>query len=155
MGSSRRNCTGKRFSASFQRVMLVFISFCSKERFRLSSARLRCFQHYVSENRLFLVFLRKLCFWPFILSKTCFAVLAVKSDVSSILLQKNSDLFFLRNTLFWVSWWRKYVFCMLATKWRRFEVYITKKAFLLKTFFFSISLNLNFTRNKKKTYFVL
>ena len=78
--------------------MLIFISFCSKERFRLSSAKLRCFQHYVSENRLFLVFLRKLCFWPFILSKTCFGVLAMKSDVSSILLQRNSDFVF----RFWI-----------------------------------------------------
>ena len=74
--------------------MLIFISFCSKERFRLSLAKLRCFQHYVSENRLFLVFVRKLCFWPLILSKRCVAVLAMKSDVSRILLQKNSDLLF-------------------------------------------------------------
>ena len=43
---SQRYCTGKRFSASLQRVMLLFISFCSKERFRFSSAKLRCFQHY-------------------------------------------------------------------------------------------------------------
>ena len=156
LGSSRRNCTGKRFSASFQRVMLVFISFCSKERFRLSSAKLRCFQHYVSENRLFLVFLRKVCFWPFILSKTCFAVLAVKSDVSSILLQKNSDLFLLRNTLFWVSWWRKYVFCMLATKWRCFEFYITKKSVFAQKFFLFNKPEFKFYgKQKKNMYFVL
>ena len=91
LGSSRRYITGKRFSASFQRVMQIFISFGSKERFRLSSAKLRCFQHYVSENRLFPC---KLCFWPFVLSKTCFGVLAMRSDVSSILLQKNSDFVF-------------------------------------------------------------
>ena len=30
------------------------------------SAKIRCFQHYVSDNRLLLVFVRKLCFWPFI-----------------------------------------------------------------------------------------
>ena len=71
--------------------MQIFISFGSKERFRLSSAKLRCFQHYVSENRLFPC---KLCFWPFVLSKTCFGVLAMRSDVSSILLQKNSDFVF-------------------------------------------------------------
>ena len=93
-GCSQRYCTGKRFSASFQRVMLIFISFCSKEPFRLFWAKLRCFQHYVSEKRLFLGFLRKLCFWPFILSKTCFGVLAMKSDVSSNLLQTNSDVVF-------------------------------------------------------------
>ena len=91
-GCSQRYCTGKRFSASFQRVMLIFISFCSKERFRLLWAKLRCFQHYASEKRLFLGFLRKLCFWPLILSKTCFGVLAMKLDVSNILLQKNSEI---------------------------------------------------------------
>ena len=74
--------------------MLIFISFCSKEPFRLFWAKLRCFQHYASEKRLFLGLLRKLCFWPFILSKTCFGVLAMKSDISSILLQRNSDLVF-------------------------------------------------------------
>ena len=94
LGSSQRYRTGKRFSASFQRVMLIFISFCSKQRFDLFSAKLRYFQHYVSENRLFLVFVRKLYFWPFILSKTCFGVLAMKSEVSGILLQKNSDFVF-------------------------------------------------------------
>ena len=71
--------------------MLIFISFCSKQRFDLFSAKLRYFQHYVSEDRLFLVFVRKLYFRPLILSKTCFGVLAMKSKVSGILLQKNSD----------------------------------------------------------------
>ena len=94
LGSSQRYCIGKRFSASFQRVRLIFISFCSKERCHLSLAKLFCFQHYVSENRLFLVFLRKLCFWPFILSKTCFGVLEIWLDVSSILFQKVAISFF-------------------------------------------------------------
>ena len=94
LGCSQRYRTGKRFSASFQRVMLIFISFCSKQRFDLFSAKLRYFQHYVSENRLFLVFVRKLYFRPLILSKTCFGVLAMKSKVSGILLQKNSDFVF-------------------------------------------------------------
>ena len=62
LGCSQRYRTGKRFSASFQRVMLIFISFCSKQRFDLFSAKLRYFQHYFSENRLFLVFVRKLYF---------------------------------------------------------------------------------------------
>ena len=113
--------------------MLIFISFCSKERFRLFSAKLRCFQHYVSENRLFLVFLRKLCFWPFILSRACFGVLARKSDVSSILLQKAIS-FFVCEYPFLSLIVAKIRFCMLATKSRCFEFFVRKKsvfAFLL------------------------
>ena len=131
--------------------MLIFIWFCSKERFRLSSAKLRCFQHYVSENRLFLVFLRKLCFWPFILSKTCFGVLAMKSDVSSILLQRNSDFVFRfwipfleshssENTflyvgnkiaLLWVLYHKKKRFCFFVAKARWTQLYRTKNMFWL------------------------
>ena len=107
--------------------MLIFISFCSKEPFRLFWAKLRCFQHYVSEKRLFLGFLRKLCFWPFILSKTCFGVLAMKSDVSSILLQTNSDFVFRFWMPFFDSHSSELRFCMLATKSCCFEFYITKK----------------------------
>ena len=79
-----------QFSASHADFYLILL----KEPFRLFWAKLRCFQHYVSEKRLFLGFLRKLRFSPFILSKTCFGVLAMKSDVSSILLQTNSDFVF-------------------------------------------------------------
>ena len=118
--SSQRYCTGKRFSASSQRVMLFFISFCSKERFRLSSAKLRCFQLY--RTGLFLVFLRKLCFWPFVLSKTYSGVLAMRSYVSRILLQKNRDLVFRFGIPFFESHSSENAFfCMLATKLRCFE----------------------------------
>ena len=126
--------------------MLIFISFCSKEPFRLFWAKLRCFQHYVSEKRLFLGFLRKLCFWPFILSKTCFGVLAMKSDVSSILLQTNSDFVFRfwipffdshssENTflyvgkkiaLLWVLYHKKKRFCFFVAKTRWTQLYSTK-----------------------------
>ena len=146
LGSSRCYCTGKRFSASFQRVMLIFISFSSKERFRLSSAKLRCFQHYVPEKRLFL---RKLCFWPFFLSKTCFGVLAMRSDASRHLLQKNSDFVFRfgipffeshgsENTFF-VCWQQnrtalsfisqKKHFCFFVAKTRWIQLYSTKNMF--------------------------
>ena len=129
--------------------MLIFISFCSKEPFRLFWAKLRCFQHYVSEKRLFLGFLRKLCFWPFILSKTCFGVLAMKSDVSSILLQKNSDFvfrfgkpffeshssenrFFLcwqqnRAALSFISQIKRFCFFVAKTRWT--QLYRTKNMF--------------------------
>ena len=113
--------------------MLIFILFCSKDCFRLFSAKLRCFHHYVSENRLFLVFLRKLCFWPFILSRACFGVLARKSDVSSILLQKAIS-FFVCEYPFLSLIVAKIRFCMLATKSRCFEFFVRKKsvfAFLL------------------------
>ena len=145
-GCFQRYCTGKRFFASSQRVMLIFISFCSKEPFRLFWAKLRCFQHYVSEKRLFLGFLRKLCFWPFILSKTCFGVLVMKSDVSSILLQTNSDLVFRfwmpffdshssENTflyvgnkiaLLWVLYHKRKRFCFFVAKTRWTQLYSTK-----------------------------
>ena len=128
--------------------MLIFISFCSKEPFRLFWAKLRCFQHYVSEKRLFLGFLRKLCFWPFILSKTCFGVLAMKSDVLSILLQTNSDLVFRflmpffdshssentflyvgnKNALLWVLYHKKSVFAFSLLK-RCTQLYSTKNMF--------------------------
>ena len=136
LGSSQRYCTGKRFSASFQRVMLIFISFCSKERFRLFSAKLRCFQHYVSENRLFFVFLRKLCFWPFILSKRCFGVLAMRSDVSRILLQKDSDFVFRfgipffeshsSKNRFFVCWQQNRAALSLYHKKKRFCFFVAK-----------------------------
>ena len=108
--------------------MLICISFRSKEPFRLFWAKLRCFQHYVSEKRLFLGFLRKLCFWPFILSKTCFGVLAMKSDVSSILLQTNSDFVF----RFWMPLFdspsSKKTFFDVGNKLRCFKFYIIKKS---------------------------
>ena len=128
LGCSQRYGTGKRFSASFQRVMLIFISFCSKQRFDLFSAKLRYFQHYVSENRLFLVFVRKLYFRPLILSKTCFGVLAMKSKVSGILLQKNSDFVFRCLIPFFGPQVAKIRFYLLATKLLCFELYITKKS---------------------------
>ena len=129
--------------------MLIFISFCSKEPFRLFWAKLRCFQHYVSEKRLFFGFPRKLCFWPFILSKTCFGVLAMKSDVSSILLQTNSDFVFRfwipffdshssENTflyvgkkiaLLWVLYHKKKRFCFFVAKTRWTQLYSTKNMF--------------------------
>ena len=133
-GCSQRYCTGKRFSASFQRVMLICISFCSKERFRLSSAKLRCFQHYVSENRLFLVFLRKLCFWPFILSKRCVAVLTMKS-VSRILLQKNSDLLFVSEYPFLSLMVEKLRFLYVGNKIALLWVLYHRKSVFAETFF--------------------
>ena len=57
--------SGKRFFPVCSE-SLSFTWFYSKLRFRVFSAKIRCFQHYVSDNRLLLVFVRKLCFWPFI-----------------------------------------------------------------------------------------
>ena len=74
VGSSQRYCNGKRFSPSLQRVTLIFTWFYSTKRFRLFPARLRCFQQYVYENRLFLSSLPKLRFWPFILPKPSFGL---------------------------------------------------------------------------------
>ena len=113
-----------QFSASHADLYLLLL----KEPFRLFWAKLRCFQHYVSEKRLFLGFLRKLCFWPFILSKTCFGVLAMKSDVSSILLQKNSDFVFVSEYPFSSLIVAKIRFCRLAAKSRCFEFCVTKKS---------------------------
>ena len=64
VGSSQRYCNGKRFSLSLQWVTLIFTWFYLTKRFRLFPARLRCFQQYIYENRLFLSFLPKLRFWP-------------------------------------------------------------------------------------------
>ena len=95
------------------------------------------------------VFLPKLCFWPFILSKTCFGVLAMKSDVSSILLQTNSDLVFRfwmpffdshssENTflyvgnkiaLLWVLYHKKKRFCFFVAKTRWTQLYSTENMF--------------------------
>ena len=136
---------GKRFSSSLQRVTLGFTWFYSK-RFRLFSAKLRCFQHYVSHKRLFLVFVRKLCFWPFILSNTCFWVLAMKLEASSDTLQKNSDLVFRckipffqppsTQDMFWfvgnevgLLWGlnhKKRRFCFFVAKTRCFQLYCSK-----------------------------
>ena len=88
VGSSQRYCNGKRFSPSLQRVTLIFTWFYSTKRFRLFPARLRCFQQYVSENRLFLFFLPKLRFWPFILPKPSFGLVATKLEASSFISQK-------------------------------------------------------------------
>ena len=129
--------------------MLIFISFCSKQRFDLFSAKLRYFQHYVSENRLFLVFVRKLYFWPFILSKTCFGVLAMKSEVSGILLQKKSDFVFRclipffgphgsentflfagnKTALLWALYYEKKCFCFFVAKTRCTRLYSTNNMF--------------------------
>ena len=88
VGCSQRYCNGKRFSPSLQRVMLIFTWFYSTKRFRLFPARLRCFQQYVSENSLFLSFLPKLPFWPFILSKPSFGLVGTKLEASSFMSQK-------------------------------------------------------------------
>ena len=129
--------------------MLIFISFCSKQRFDLFSAKLRYFQHYVSENRLFLVFVRKLYFRPLILSKTCFGVLAMKSKVSGILLQKNSDFVFRclipffgphssentflfagnKTALLWALYYEKKCFCFFVAKTRCTRLYSTNNMF--------------------------
>ena len=88
VGSSQRYCNGKRFSPSLQRVTLIFTWFYSTKRFRLFPARLRCFQQYVYENRLFLSSLPKLRFWPFILPKPSFGLVATKLEASSFMSQK-------------------------------------------------------------------
>ena len=87
VGSSQRYCNGKRCSPSLQRVTLIFTWFYSTKRFRLFPARLRCFQH-VFGNRLFLSFLPKLRFWPFILPKPSFGLVATKLEASSFMSQK-------------------------------------------------------------------
>ena len=95
LGSSKRYCTGKRFSASFQRVRLIFISFCSKERFCLSSAKLRCFQHY--RTGVSLSFYVNCAFDPLSYRKhvlVCLQQNWAALKFSSILLQKNSDFVF-------------------------------------------------------------
>ena len=88
VGSSQRYCNGKTFSRSLQRVTLIFTWFYSTKRFRLFPARLRCFQQYVSEKRLFLSSLPKLRFWPFILPKPSFGLVATKLEASSFMSQK-------------------------------------------------------------------
>ena len=70
------------------RVTLIFTWLYSKQRFRLFPAWLRCFQHFVSENRLFLSFVPKLHFWPFILLKPSFDLVATKLEASSFMSQK-------------------------------------------------------------------
>ena len=129
--------------------MLIFMSFSSKERFCLSSAKLRCFQHYVPENRLFL---RKLCFWPFFLSKPCFGVLAMRSDASRILLQKKQWFrFSIRNTLFWVSWYQKFLFLYVGNKIALLWVLYHKKSI----FAFSLLKHVGFSFIAQKTCFGL
>ena len=124
--------------------MLIFMSFSSKERFCLSSAKLRCFQHYVPENRLFL---RKLCFWPF-----CFGVLAMRSDASRILLQKKQRFrFSIRNTLFWVSWYQKFLFLYVGNKIALLWVLYHKKSI----FAFSLLKHVGFSFIAQKTCFGL
>ena len=158
---------GKRFSSSLQRVTLGFTWFYSK-RFRLFSAKLRCFQHYVSHKRLFLVFVRKLYFWPFILSKTCFGVLAMKLEASSDTLQKNSDLVFRckipffqppsTQDMFWfvgnevgLLWGlnhKKGRFCFFVAKTRCFQLYCSKNILVCRnTELFSALLH------RKKVFF--
>ena len=70
------------------RVTLIFTWLYSKQRFRLFPAWLRCFQHFVSENRLFLSFVPKLRFWSFILPKPSFGLVATKLEASSFMSQK-------------------------------------------------------------------
>ena len=88
VGSSQRHCNGKRFSPSLQRFTLIFAWFYSTKRFYLFPARLRCFQQYVSEDRLFLSSLPKLRFWPFILPKSSFGLVATKLEAWSFMSPK-------------------------------------------------------------------
>ena len=88
VGSSQRYFNGKRFSPSLQRVTLTFTWFYSTKRFRHFPARLRCFQQYVPDNRVFLSSLPKLRFWPFILPKPSFGLVATKLEASSFMSQK-------------------------------------------------------------------
>ena len=77
-------------AGSLQRVRLIFTWFYSAKRFGLFPASLRCFQQYVSENRLFLSSLPKLRFWLFILPKPSFGLVATKLKASSFMSQKAS-----------------------------------------------------------------
>ena len=88
VGGCQHYCNGKRFSPSLQRVTLIFTWFYSTKRFRLFPARLRCFEQYVSEKRLFLSFLPKLRFSPFILPKPSFGLVATELEASSFMSQK-------------------------------------------------------------------
>ena len=51
----------KKVFGSLQRFILFLLDFTEK-RFRLFSAKLRCFEHYVSKNSVFLFFVPKLHF---------------------------------------------------------------------------------------------
>ena len=118
--SSQRYCTGKRFSASLQRVMLLFISFCSKERFvclRLSYVVLciteQAFPYLPRERVGFGFIAQKTCFGLFALILGCFLCYCTKPDFHSILLKQRFcfllaklrclSIVFLRTTLFSVS----------------------------------------------------
>ena len=52
LGCFRCCCTRKMFFAGLEWVTLIFSWFYSKQRSRLFSAKLRCFQHYICENSL-------------------------------------------------------------------------------------------------------
>ena len=78
----QRYFIGKRFSSSLQRVTLVFAWFYSKQRFCMCLAKLRCFQHHLSENNVFFfryqTTLVNYAAFSLITPKTCFCLLATK-----------------------------------------------------------------------------
>ena len=109
---------GKRFSSSLQRVTLGFTWFYSK-RFRLFSAKLRCFQHYVSHKKK-----RKLCFWPFILSYRIHVFVCWQCNwkLRAIRYKKIAIWFFVAKYPFFSLLVPKTCFGLLATKLGCFEV---------------------------------
>ena len=64
LGCFQCYCTGGKVVYQFAASYFDFTWSYSKQRFCLFSAKVRCFQHCVSENRLFFFFLVKLRFWP-------------------------------------------------------------------------------------------
>ena len=98
----------------------------SKQRFCLFSAKVRCFQHYVSENRLFFFFLVKLRFWP---SKTIgkhVLVCCERNWKFQTLCRKSSDLVFPRKVRSFKLHNTENMFWLVGTKF--FELYIGKKS---------------------------
>ena len=113
-----------QFSASHADFYLILLN----ERFRLFPARLRCFQQYVSENRLFLSFLPKLRFWPFILPKPSFGLVATELEASSFMSQKAAISLFARKhaVLSFIRTEPKTCFVFFATKLEAWSL-ITQK----------------------------
>ena len=148
MGSCQRYCNGKRFCHRLQRVTLIFTWFYSTKRFCLFTARLRCFQEYVSQNRLFLSSLPKLGFWPFILPEPSFCLVATKLEAWSIMPPKAAIYFFCEKTrsfkfhsdenrrfrnfeiwLLWPLYHKKLRLCIFVAKRRSTQLYSTKNLF--------------------------
>ena len=94
----------------------------------MSSAKLRCFQHYLFESNHFLCVVTKLHFWRSLLPKTCFGFFCNYIGSSELYITKKQQFgFIVAKCAAWSFIASRICFTSLTTTLSFLELYITKK----------------------------